>query len=72
MNDIRTSDAIVERKLCVDCGEMFSITGRQLAWLSARNLQPFRRCETCRAERRRERGEQPAGAIPRLTTRPVR
>ena len=38
--------------LCADCGEAYSMTAEHLGWFYERNLNPPKRCEPCREERR--------------------
>ena len=38
--------------LCADCGEAYSMTAEHLGWFYERGLNPPKRCEPCREERR--------------------
>ena len=38
--------------LCADCGEPYSMTAEHLGWFYERGLNPPKRCESCREERR--------------------
>jgi len=46
-----------EVRVCRDCGQEFTITAREWAWLARKGFEqtPFTRCAACRAEKRRER-----------------
>ena len=67
MNDHGVS-TLFERRVCIDCGQPYTISGRELAWLESRGLQPFRRCSVCRAERRQaQAGHNPGGPAGRST-----
>lgn len=46
-------DTPVERRVCADCGQMFTLTTADVDWFIKRGLQIPRRCEPCRHERRR-------------------
>ena len=49
--DISSSNAY-STFLCADCGEAYSMTAEHLGWFYERNLNPPKRCEQCREERR--------------------
>jgi len=38
--------------LCADCGEAYSMTAEHLGWFYERGLNPPKRCEPCREDRR--------------------
>lgn len=40
---------------CKECGEVFTISIEEQAWLKDRGLAPFKRCKGCRARRRAAR-----------------
>jgi len=46
------AQVLFERRICRTCGLPFTISSPELRWLESRGLQPFRRCESCRRERR--------------------
>ena len=52
---------VVEIRGCVDCGENFTITAGEALFFERRGLLPPKRCEDCRAARKRQAGEADAG-----------
>lgn len=43
-----------EVKTCKDCGQTFWLTKEDEEWYSKKNLQPPKRCASCRAKRRKK------------------
>lgn len=41
-----------EEKICIDCGESFTLTANNKKWLAERGLRHFTRCEKCRKQRK--------------------
>jgi hypothetical protein len=55
------ADRVVEIRACVDCGEPFTITAGQQGFFDRRGLLLPKRCEDCRAARKRLAGARDAG-----------
>jgi hypothetical protein len=58
----REPDRVVEGRVCVDCGEAFVLTEGEIAFFARRGLMVPKRCEDCRAARKRQAGAAPARA----------
>jgi len=52
MTDI--APTATERRVCRECGAVFTMTAKDMDWFVAHGLQIPKRCEPCRQERRRE------------------
>jgi hypothetical protein len=57
----RDPDRVVEGRVCVDCGEAFLLTEGEIAFFVHRGLMVPKRCEGCRAARKRQAGAADAG-----------
>lgn len=43
-----TPETTCERRVCADCGEVFTVTRREVQWYLSRGLEIPRRCAPCR------------------------